>query len=246
MTCGGAGAPASSTACAASDHIGPDDRQRHPTAEPDRLPHARGAGTDDVERAVVLDERAPSTIARAASSACSSWNTGSASAGTGTAGRRSTRPSGLGMCEPAMVAMRSAVTGTSWRRPRSAASASTARQAPAERRGRRDRRVLVGDAGAAPPAPVHGDAAPQHDAGELVRRAPRRRARRPPRPGCSAPPSSAAAASRARRSRSARPRRARTPPRTRRACRGRAGRSGGTRCAGAGGAAGRSRRRRSR
>ena len=84
----------------------------------DRAPHARGStgsGTRPPRRAACHGVAAPApttlhgpsrrcsiaaTIACAASSGCSTENGGSENALTGTTGSRSSRPSGLGTCEP--------------------------------------------------------------------------------------------------------------------------------------------------
>ncbi len=66
------------------------------------------------------------TMARAASSGCSTENGGSEIALTGTTGSRSNRPSGLGTCEPITGAYRNAPIGTPHRRAMPLAAASTA------------------------------------------------------------------------------------------------------------------------
>ena len=80
--------------------LGTDHRQRDAPTAQHRLQAGDRARRDDVDRIGRGDARAAATNARAASASSTTVNGGSASTLNGTAGWRSSRPSGLGTCGP--------------------------------------------------------------------------------------------------------------------------------------------------
>ena len=228
ITCGAIAAPASSTTRDATSQSGPDDRQRHPPAEPHRLPRRGRAGADDVERAVVAAvDRGDHRLGRVVGVQQRERRIGErrhrhhrqAQQPPDRARHVRTRP-------PARSAARTPARRCAAASPATIDSTSSSDRAV--RRARLGHHVFVGHrrrAGSAARTP-RARCAPRRTPG--CRRARPRSSSRSCTARCARSPTAGSSATRARTRRSARRRSARSPRRTPRAGPGRGDRCGGT------------------